>query len=188
MAKTETCKKVYVAEDGTETRSVQAGADRLEFRFVNGSTYTVKPDMVPDHIREAAMWHGLSQKLGDAYGGRGKDKTLDDKVGAFEEMLGQLQEGDWITAAEGGAPRVSLLGLAYFRAMRENGSDMTEAEALEAVKSWPDDKKKAARNVAAIEAHIAAISAERAAERAAKAAEKAKAAQDDSEAPSLDSL
>lgn len=172
----ETCKKVYVDVEGKEHRSVPESVDRLEFRFANGETHTVKLDMFPEAVINAAMWHGFSQKLGDSYGGRGKDVTLEDKVVAFTDMLGQLQEGDWITAAEGGAPRTSQLAQAYMRAMAEEGQEIAEADAIAKVAEWSDDKKKSAKSVPAIAKHLAAIAAEAAAARAAKAAQAAEAA------------
>ncbi len=181
MAREAKCTKHYVDPDGTDHRSVCDIVDRLEFRFADGTVQAVKLSDFPEAIIAKAAWHGLSQKFGDSYSGK---KTVADCIEAFSEMVDQVKEGDWITVSEGGGPRISQLATAYFRAMSAAGHELTEADAVEKVKGWDTDKRKAAQEVPEIALALQEIRAEQAAERLAKA----KAAAAESEGSGLTDL
>lgn len=168
--RTAVSKKVYLDAEGKDAgRSVPENVSGLEFRFTNGETRKVVAEEFPENIQIAAMWHGFAQKLGDSYA---SSESVDAAVGSFEEMYNQLLEGDWITAAEGGAPRVTQLALAYANAVRSSGAEITDEDAVAKVKTWDADKRKAAAEVpevatALAELRLAAAKAKLAAAKAA---------------------
>lgn len=115
--------------------------------------------------------HGASQKIGDSYAGA-KESGEDPIKYAHEavsETIKQLYEGKWsVTRTGSGAPRVSILVMAYARV-----KGITEDQALELLGDLSDDDKKELQKNKKIAAAIALIRAEQAAERAKKAAEAA---------------
>jgi hypothetical protein len=124
--------------------------------------------------------HGASQKIGDSYAGAkdsGEDPLAYTKS-AIEETIKQLYEGKWaVTRTGSGAPRVSILVLAYAKV-----KGITPEESLEVVGALDEEEKKVLQQNKKIAAAIAGLRAEQAmkrAEAAAKAAEEedAKAAQ-----------
>lgn len=174
MAKTKKLDKVYVDGEGGESRHASAAADRLELRFVNGYVLACRLGALPDDMRTAAAWHGMSQKVGDA----ASAKSGDDAIEACEGMYENITGGVWVAAKEGG-PRVSLLAEAIVRAKAAEGVERTLEEVQEKLKA-DEDLRKGALEIPAIAAHYAAIQAERAAKRAkdAKAAAKEAGATD----------
>lgn len=115
--------------------------------------------------------HGASQKIGDSYAGAkesGEDPIKYAKE-AVSETIKQLYEGKWaVTRTGSGAPRVSILVLAYAKV-----KGITEDAALEVLSDLSDDDKKELQKNKKIAAAIAVIRAEQAAERARKAMEAA---------------
>lgn len=115
--------------------------------------------------------HGASQKIGDSYAGAkesGEDPIKYAKE-AVSETIDQLYQGKWsVTRTGSGAPRVSILVLAYAKV-----KGITEDAALEVLADLSDDDKKELQKNKKIAAAIAQIRADQAAERAKKAAEAA---------------
>jgi len=114
MAKRKTiAKKVYTYADGSEGRSFKPGATGLRFDFIgdDGETVTesvaVNPDNYPENIQTATRWHGLAQKLGDAYAGSSKSEKSPFEL--FEEMNESLMEGTWVAEGESAGPRTTLV-------------------------------------------------------------------------------
>ena len=168
MAKESVAKKVYVGSDGGERRSAGDNVDRLEFRFTDGTVRAVRPADYPESVRAAARWHGFAQKLGDSYNQSKGDVAK--AIESFDEMSAQLMEGDWVTAAEGGGPRITQLATAIYRAnlkapKEEQSNIPDEAAALAIVARWDSDKRKAASEYPAIALELAELRLEAAKER-----------------------
>lgn len=172
--RTNVAKKVFVNGDGEETRHASPDAETLRFNFVqSGETRDVRLAEMPDNIRAALAWHGLSQKLGDAYAGqKAKD---DDPEDLLDAVLQRLQSGEWVQAGERAEGVPSLIYEAVIAGLAEVGRD-TDDEALhENVKEQLKSKEGKAKALATpvFRKHYDRIRAERAAERAAKSAEQA---------------
>lgn len=179
-------KKVYVAQDGTETRSFKPDAARLEFRFIGDdgesvvNTATVIPSEYPENVQTAAMWHGFAQKLGDAYAGAKKAKR--DPFEMFEEMNESLMEGTWVAEGESAGPRTTLvleaLVIVAAQVKKVNLDKMSEEDLAtwkaELAKTIQTKEQKAgALKDPRIDAEYKRLQAERAAARAKEAAEAA---------------
>jgi len=173
------CKKVYVTPDG-EGQHYSPEAVGHEFRFGNGKTIAVDVTKFPTNIQTAFMWHGMSQKLGDAYAGS-PDESISDKIEKFETLLERLMDGEWTKGREGASgPRTSLIFEAVVNVLTAKGDepdDDRKAEIREKLKD-NDTRKRTLAN-AAYKAEYDKLQADRAAERAKASAAKAKAADDD---------
>jgi hypothetical protein len=75
---------------------LKSGAVAVRLDFVNGETRTWTP---PLGLIAKSVGHGLEQKLGDQTSG---EDDVDDCVIAVDDLLAQLDKGDWTTKAEGG--------------------------------------------------------------------------------------
>lgn len=175
--RTKVCDKVYIAKDGTETRHATADSQSLEFRFNGAETISVATKDFSKEMQVCALWHGFAQKLGDAYSGAKGDVKV--AVEQFQEALESLKEGQWVTAREGGGARPSQIAEAYRRAMAIAGTELTIDQAVEKVKSWDDEKRKAAEAMPQIANQLAQIRLENAQKKAAAAADAAKDAGSD---------
>lgn len=161
--------KTYVQADGTEGRSATPEAQAVKFNFADGGEpVVISPNDLPRNIQVCAMFHGISQKLGDSYAGS------DDPRESFDAMLERLKAGEWVTTAKAEGPRVSLLVEAISNALRKAGKPVDEARIRERVKDKTGRDRALANPV--IAAEYEAIRAARAQEKAAKAAAAAKGA------------
>ncbi len=169
------CKKVYVAKDGTETRSATPDAVELQFQFQNGNTHSVKLTDHPGDILSCLTFFGISEKYGNAYAGAKGDAG--DAEEKFLSMQEQLRGGTWVEKAEAG-PRPSLIADAIIAALTAAGEKVDDARAASVREKVKD---KATRDGAlkdpVIKAEYEAIKAARAALRAKEAAKVAKGAQ-----------
>lgn len=177
MPKTQKCAKVYIGTtDDAETKSGKQekrsyfdGATHLELRFVSGETVKVNPDEFSDTVKVAALFHGLSQKLGDTYAGADADEAYDKTMALFE----RLQGGEWIAERESAGPRISTVVEAIVAAKAKAGVTVTIDEVAAKYKALDKDAQKDVLNDPRIKAEYEAIKARRAQERADKAAAKA---------------
>ena len=175
-------KKVFITdtENGeAESRSATENWKRLEFRFENGNTLAVSRDQFPDNVVAAAMGHGLSQKIGDAYSGA---TTIDEAQEKAEALVEQLQQGIWVTERESSGPRIGPLVEAIARVLEANGRPANR-EHLKGLYHGDKEKQKAAKANPEVAAMYDKIKAEEAAARAKESAKAAKGAESD-----LDSL
>lgn len=171
MARELKAKKVYVSSTETEgKRSYFADATGLEFRFANGETVAVDPNGFSDTVRTAAMFHGFSQKLGDAYA---TSKDADEAYDKFMSLKERLEAGEWIAEGESAGPRISMVILAIVAAKAAAGQTVTESEVAEKYHAMDKERQKALMEDPRIKAAYEALRAEAAAERARKAAAKA---------------
>lgn len=167
--------KVYLDGAAEESRHANPDAVILEFRFAGADTVQVDLAKVGPKCTAALAWHGLAQKLGDAYSKlRGADAQE-----ALEKVYELLQNDEWMRAREGAAgPRISIVIDAIVAFLEANGETVDEARKAAIKVKVPDAeaRKKALANPG-IQAQYDKIRAERAAEKAAKsAADAAKAA------------
>lgn len=170
--RTQVAKKVYITAAGDESAHATPDAERLEFRFANGETLVVNPNDIGANCRTAALFHGLSQKIGDSYAGAKGD--ADTAYESAQTILERLINDDWVRQGEGVGARPSLVSEAVIAALEENGETVDDERKKGIVEKL---KGKEARDRAlanaVINSHYERIKAERAAERAAKAREKA---------------
>ena len=75
---------------------LQEGAVAVRLDFVNGETRSWTPPLA---LIAKSVGHGLEQKLGDETAGV---DDVDDCVIAVDDLLAQLDKGDWTMKAEGG--------------------------------------------------------------------------------------
>jgi len=177
MAKEVKCTKRYISADDVEGKqSYFAGASALEFRFANGETETVKPNDLDDSIKLAAMFHGLSQKLGDAYA---SSKDADEAYDKFMSLKERIEIGEWLAERQSAGPRISQVIRALVAAKAASGVTITEEDMAAKYHALDEDQKKAIVKDPRVDAQLQKIKAEAAAARAAKAAEAAQGAEGD---------
>lgn len=135
MAREAKAKRVYfyyddngaVESEGKQRLSGDKIA-RLEFQFNGGGTYAVNADEFPIAVQTMAMYHGLSQKLGDEFSGA---KSVEEAEEAFVALLERLKDGDWATERGEAGPRTSLIFeavcIAYERAGKPLDDDRKAA-------------------------------------------------------------
>ena len=80
----------------------------LRLTFSNGNVLELRASQLTDVIMEAAIWHGLKQKLVDAAAisrdpETGKTATIETKYAAVKEVYDRLLAGEWNKRREGGA-------------------------------------------------------------------------------------
>lgn len=166
----------YRLPEGKTSRSASADATGLEFVWADKrpvSVYTLAD--LPESIRTALAWHGLSQKLGDGFASaKGDIDTAEETSDALYE---NLKNGTFVERAEGVGPAPTMVAEAIAEALRAKGETVDEARFNTIVEKVKDKAtREGALKDPAIAASYAAIRAKRAAEKAAKAAEAAKGA------------
>lgn len=149
------------------TNAITTTADQLNQKLViefgNGKTLTIRPEELSDDIRNAAMFHGLKQKLVDAAAisrntDTGRSASIEDKYEAVLEVAGRLKAGQWNKSREAGAGKAS--GGLLFQALTR----MYDTKTPEQVRAFLDSKTKeeqeALRKNPRVAAIIATIKAE----------------------------
>lgn len=166
MARNNIAKKVYVSSTGEETRSPTVESERLEFRFSDGTTKSLKFSGFPDEIQTLFGWNGLSQKVGDSYANA---ESVDDAIETFEGIVDRLMDGEWTADREGGVVHTAVILEAIRRTKSDAGQPFDEAATKEKLKGA--DYRKMALDIPEVALHQKDVLAERAAERAKKARE-----------------
>ena len=158
-------------------KAIDTAAGTLTFTFDDGEAIVFSVSDVSDKIRNYAMFHGFSQKLGDSYASASKaENPLAWAKQTLRDTIAQLREGDWRAPAGEGGPRVTDLATAIARI---TGKSIEEAVAF--VDSLDEDQLAVYRAKAKVKAMMAVIRAEKAAERARKATEAAAGAEEELE-------
>lgn len=164
MARKMIAKRVYITDGGKEKRSADPTAKALEFRWMDkdaGEASRFDMSELPDHIVRALAYHGLSQKLGDAFADAdGDTEYARDAVAAVWAML---KDGDWSRRAEGNggsAARPTILAAALAEV---TGRDI--ADVVESLESKTKEEVAGYKKHPAVAAAMARIKAERAEER-----------------------
>lgn len=180
--KTPVAKRIYVHKDGEEGRHAAPNTVGMRFEFVGGKTLAIGLDDIHKDVRNACLWHGINQKVGDAFAGAKGD--ADEAMDSATSIVERLKEGTWVATREGAGPSTGVLVEAIVRAKIAGGekeADFTdERKAAIAAKLKGDTpaETQAARAGAlanpAIKAAFDAIKAERAAAKATASAEAAK--------------
>jgi hypothetical protein len=150
---------------------VEAGV--LTFTSEDGSVQTLQVASLPETVRTQALFHGLSQKIGDSYSGAA---SQDDPEGyareCVKDTIAQLLEGNWRAAGGGGGPKYGQLVTALAEV---TGKTLDEAKAI--VEGLSDKERKEVQAKPKIKAAIAKLKLAKAM-RDAEAAEKAAAAEE----------
>ena len=158
----------YSDSDGNVGRSVPATPTTLTFKFENDESMVVVATDLPESIQTQLAWHGLSQKVGDAFAGAKGDVNLAQENA--ESLWEQLMAGVWSEKASGVGARPSMVADAIIAVNIAQGRTPTTEQELdirERVKI--KEQKDGALGDPEIKAEYEKIKAERAAERAAKA-------------------
>lgn len=154
-----------ITETTKRTPAITATIDGMVLTFTgdNGRVLTVDARTLSTSILDAAIMHGLKQKVGDAAAisrnpETGRSASTDDKFDAMVEVVKRLELDHWNKPREAG-DHVGAGGL-LFKALCRVKADKTPAE----VKAYLDGRSKeeqaALRKVPVIAAAIDAIRAE----------------------------
>lgn len=144
----------------TIAANVEDGA--LVIEFSNGETLRVEPGMLSEEIRNAAMLHGLKQKLVDAAAiarntDTGLSATVADKIAAVREVHKRITspDGTWNKVREGGTGTGGSNSLLLRALMQYTGKPKEAIEVYLDAKST--EEKKALRTNPKIAAIIAEL-------------------------------
>lgn len=153
----------------TTTRTVAIEAEIagrvLTLSFSNGKRLEIDADRLTDTICEAALMHGLKQKLVDAAAisrdpTTGRTATIETKFAAVNEVYERLLSGEWNKRREGSG---AVSGGLLFAAMcRVYSATKTPEEVKAYLATKTDEEKAQMRKIGKIAAAIEAIKAERA--------------------------
>lgn len=137
----------------------------LRLAFSNGLEIALAPEELGTEIRNAALLHGLKQKLVDAAAisrntETGRPATVSDKYEAVKAVYDRLLAGQWNATREGGGTATGGLLLQALCRMYAGRKTAEELKAFLADKT--DAEKAALRKNPRIAQHIADIRAEQA--------------------------
>jgi hypothetical protein len=113
----------------------------ITFTFSDGEAHKVDTKTFGDDIREMAMVHGFSQKLGDSYA---QVKNIAEAKEKFGLVLDSLKGGDW--NRKGGGATGGIWLEAFAKATQKTLDEVSEAwgkmtdEQKAGVKAHPDVK------------------------------------------------
>lgn len=167
--------KMYLDNDGNETKYAGPETVGLQFTFPDGGTHIVTLDEVGPNCQRIIAWHGLGAKLMDSYAGQAnKEETAEELFGV---MLERLRADEWVKHGERAGPATGVLFEAVVRALEEAGQtvdDDRKAGIREKIKGKEGREGTLANPV--IKAAYEKIRAERAAAKAQAAAKAAEGA------------
>ncbi len=130
MARQNVATKRFINRDESEVSHASSEAVAVKFAFTNGAEIVIDPKDLPKNVRDAALMHGLSQKVGDAYAGSA-NADGDPIAWAHEKaetVVANMMAGLWVTQREAGAPRVSMLLAAFKETVEAAGKVFDEAK------------------------------------------------------------
>lgn len=174
MAREQKAKIEYRAANGEAIKATEKPAD-IVFKFANGQELAVNVKSLPKDIVQTAAIRGVAEKIRDTYAGA---ETVGQAHELAEDMIGRLVEGEWMSAREGGGPRMTMLLQAIKEVKEQNKLpfDLEESRAkYVGSDDDTDEEKKAkaeARKAAAANPQVAAVLERLKAEAAARRAEK----------------
>lgn len=151
----------------TDTRTPTIAADIagsvLTLTASNGTVLTVDTDNLSSDIRQAAMLHGLKQKLVDAAAisrnpDTGASATVQDKIDAVQEVYDRITatDGTW-NKIRGDGTGGNGSGLLVRALMAMFGKTKVEIEAH--LDGCTEDERKALRNAPKVAAKMAELKA-----------------------------
>lgn len=125
----------------------------VTFTTADGASASLDAMSLTAELREAAMMHGLKQKLGDAAAisrnpDTGRSATTADKLAAIEEVRERLLAGSWNKTREAG-DHVGAGGL-LFKALCIVRKDKTADEIRAYITSRTKEEQAAMRKVPAV--------------------------------------
>ncbi len=118
-------KKRFVDAAGEKVSEPGTDVAAITFTFADFEDQMVSLSDIPEPIRVALAWHGLSQKLGDSYANASK-KPAEDCYDSFQSTLERLVAGDWVKAREAAGPRTSMVFEAVLAVMAAAGKPADE--------------------------------------------------------------
>ncbi len=124
--KTPFAKKGFVDASGERISEPGTDVAAITFTFADFEDQMVSLSDIPEPIRVALAWHGLSQKLGDSYANASK-KPAEDCYDSFQSTLERLVAGDWVKAREAAGPRTSMVLEAVLAVMANAGKPADDA-------------------------------------------------------------
>lgn len=152
-------------ETTKRTPSITAAIDGMMLTFTgdNGRVLTIDARTLSTSILDAAVMHGLKQKIGDAAAisrnpETGRSASTDDKFDAMVEVVKRLELGHWNKPRESGDG--SGAGGLLFKALCRVKADKTPAEVRAYLEGRTKEEQAALRKVPVIAAAIDAIRAE----------------------------
>ena len=175
MARVAKAKIHYFDAKGTAVKITDNPA-AIVFGFADGGdNVVIDVNALPPEIRAIAMVRGLAEKVRDTYAG---SETVGDAREAAEDMIGRLADGEWLSAREGGRPRMSMLLIAIQEVKVAHGApfdlDAARAKYLNSAEDTDETRaaKLVARKAAAANSEVAIILDRLRAEAAARRADK----------------
>lgn len=152
-------------ENTKRTPAITAAIDGYVLTFTgdNGRVLTLDAQSLSREVWDAAVMHGLKQKIGDAAAisrnpETGRSATTDDKFDAMSEVFNRLMAGHWNKPRESGEGAAG--GGLLFKALCRVKSDKTPAEVRAYLDGRTKEEQAALRKVPVIAAAIDAIRAE----------------------------
>ena len=141
--------------------------------FSHGKSLTFRADMLSEHLKQMAIFHGVKQKLVDAAAisrdpSTGRAATIETKYAAVEEIYSRITTGGTWNKGRTGETTTGTGGLLYAALVRLYDGKQTP----EAVRAFLDKKTDAEQAKMRTNPRIAPIILEIRAERAAAAAAK----------------
>ena len=150
--------------DTKRTPAVTAAIDGMVLTFTgdNGRVLTIDARTLSTSILDAAIMHGLKQKIGDAAAisrnpETGRSASTDDKFDAMVEVVKRLELDHWNKPRESGDG--SGVGGLLFKALCRVKADKTPAEVRAYLEARTKEEQAALRKVPAIAAAIEEIKA-----------------------------
>ena len=119
-------KKRFVDGEGNKVSEPGSDVAAITFEFAEFDDQMVSLSDIPENVRVALAWHGLSQKLGDSYANASK-KPAEDCYDSFQSTLERLVAGDWVKAREAAGPRTSMVFEAVLAVMSAAGKPADDA-------------------------------------------------------------
>jgi len=115
--------------------------DHLHFQGIDGSEiiFHIPPDEL---VCKAAMLHGFSQKLGDTFAGKSLDEGTE-LLQAVIERMHDANEPRWVEKASEAGPSGSDLSQALVLVAKDEGIELSAADAVLKVTVWTTAFKKA---------------------------------------------
>lgn len=152
-------------ETTKRTPAITAAIDGMVLTFTgdNGRVLTIDARTLSTSILDAAIMHGLKQKIGDAAAisrnpETGRSASTDDKFDAMVEVVKRLELDHWNKPRESGDGAGS--GGLLFKALCRVKADKTQAEVRAYLDGRTKEEQAALRKVPVIAAAIDAIRAE----------------------------
>ena len=159
--------------------SVDTSGHEIRIEWADGSVRLIGLDRLSEEIRDAAMRHGLRQKIADAAAmsrnpETGKPASILDKRARVNSVVDNLINGHWTAPTRAGSGETSLRSrvVEAIRRMNQAKSSMAVEEALAA-------KSTAEINAMAAVPRVASVIAEIKRERMGEAASAAESALDE---------